>query len=746
MDYCGIIAFAFAFATSASHGHFVSVYSQKILNPKGYNVSFEMSNETHLGIRGIFNPESIAVVGATPKEGKIGNTLLKNISSFRGKAKEKARVRIYAVNPKYDEIFDVKCYPSVSQIEEAVELVVVAVPAVSVPEVLEQCGKKGIKNVVVISAGFKEAGREGAMLESELIRISDKYGLNLVGPNCLGIINTHVGLNATFGKTTPAGGNVAFLSQSGAFALAVIDWAKTANVGFSKVVSLGNKAVLDECDFIEYLAEDDETGVITMYLEDVRDGRRFMDVVRRITRTKPVVVMKSGRTEAGAKAASSHTGSIAGSSEAFSTAFQQAGVVEVNSINDLFDFSLTLSRIRDIKGGIAIVTNSGGPGVMAADAIEESGLELAAFDRETIEKLRELHVANFYNPVDVIGDADSDKFGTALGIVTADENVGAIIAILSPTAPIKFEKAGDYVLDLNAKKPIIPVFMGGETVMQPVERFKNRGITNYFDPVRAVKALYAVAKYSASREKASAPPPRFKVDRKAIEKLMEIREREESKLGIGVEGFKVLEAYGIPVPSYGKAESAEEALEIADRIGYPVSMKIVSPDIVHKTDVGCVKLNVGREAVKEAFFEILHRAEKYTSAGRIDGILVQQMVGGGKEVIVGMKRDTHFGPLIMFGLGGIYVEVFKDLSFRIAPLSKDDAMEMIKSVKAYRLLRGVRGEQMSDIESLVNVLLRFSQLCMDFPEILEADLNPVKVFEQGKGCCAIDLKMAIGKK
>ena len=691
-----------------------------------------------------FNPESIVVVGATPKGGKVGNTIFKNIISFQGKAK--ASVRISAVNPKYEKILDAKCYPSVLQIEEGVNLAVIAVPAISVPEVLEQCGGKGIKNVVVISAGFKEAGREGAVLESELVRISDKYDLSVVGPNCSGIINTHAGLNATFGKATPPKGNIAFLSQSGAFALAVIDWSKAANVGFSKVVSLGNKAVLDECNFIEYLATDDETAVITMYLEDIREGRRFMDVVRHVTKTKPVVVLKSGRTEAGAKAASSHTGSIAGSSEAFSTAFQQAGVVEVNSIEDLFDFSLTLLRIRDVKGGIAIVTNSGGPGVMAADAIEEYGLELAPFDRETMEKLRDLHVANFYNPVDVMGDADSEKFKNALGIVSADENVGAIIAILSPTAPIEFDKAGDYVLELNDKKPIIPVFMGGETVMQPLERFKKHGITNYFDPVRAVKALCAVDKYSESREKVSAPQHYFKVDRKAIEKLIELRERKEAKMGIGVEGFKVLEAYGIPAPSYGKAETAEEALEIADRIGYPVSMKIVSPDIVHKTDVGCVKLNVRREEVKETFFVIMHRAEKYTSARRIEGILVQQMIEGGKEVIVGMKRDMHFGPLIMFGLGGIYVEVFKDVSFRIAPLSKDDAIEMIKSVKAYRILRGVRGEPMSDIDSLVDVLLRFSQISMDFPEILEADLNPIKVFEHGKGCYAIDFKMIMGER
>lgn len=696
----------------------------------------------------VFNPESIAVVGATPKEGKVGNTLLKNIIVFKDEAKVKSRksVRIYAVNPNYENILGITCYPAIIQIEDRVDLAVVAVPAVSVPEVLEQCGEKGIKNVVVISAGFKEAGREGAVLESELVRISEKYSLNLIGPNSLGIINTHANLNATFGKATPAQGKIAFLSQSGAFALAVIDWAIMANVGFSKLVSLGNKAVLDECDFIEYLAMDDETEVVTMYLEDVRDGRRFMDVVSDISRTKPVVVMKSGKTEAGAKAASSHTGSIAGSVEAFKTAFHQAGVIEANSIEDLFDFSLTLSRIRGVKGGIAIVTNSGGPGVMAADALDELGLGLASFNRETIEKLRALHIANFYNPVDLKGDADSEKFGNALGIVAIDAGVGAIIAILSPTAPIDFDKATDYVLELNDKKPIIPVFMGGETVTETIERFRKHGIRNYFDPVRAVRALYTVKEYSERKERVYAPPLYFKVDRNAIERVMELREREEARIGIGLGGFKILEAYGIPVPLYGEAKTAEEALEIADRIGYPVAMKIVSPDIVHKTDIGCVKLSVGREVVKETFFEIVRRAEKYTSARRIEGVLVQQMIEGGKEVIVGMKRDTHFGPLIMFGLGGIYVEVFKDVSFGIAPLSEDDALEMIKNVKAYRILRGVRGEPMSDIDSLVDVLLRVSQLSTEYPEILEADLNPIKVFENGKGCCVIDLKMVIGKE
>ena len=673
----------------------------------------------------LFNPRTVAVVGATPKEGKVGNTILKNLL-----ASGTGLLSIYAVNPRYDRIQGLKCYPSLSEIQGDIDLAVIAIPAEGVPNVLEQCAERGVENVVVISAGFKEVGREGAVLESELIKIAKEHKLNIVGPNCLGIINTHANLNATFGKTVPDKGSIAFLSQSGAFALAVIDWAKVARVGFSKIVSLGNKAVLDECHFLEYLDKDPDTAVVAMYLEDVSEGSRFMRVVRKVSRTKPVVVMKSGMTEAGAKAASSHTGSIAGSVEAYRAAFAQAGIVEATSIQELFDFSLTLSRIQRIKGGIAIVTNSGGPGVMAADAIEESGLELTAFERETMEKLHPLQLANSYNPIDVRGDATTDKFGTALSIVAEDGYVGAIIAILSPTAPIEFDKAGNYVMAINAKKPVIPVFMGGETVMSAVEELKKHGIANYFDPVRAVKSLKAVKDYEERQKRVFEPPPHFNVD------TGQIREQLRHKLG-----FELLKAYGIPIPAYGKAETADEALDIADKIGYPVAMKILSPDIIHKTDVGCVKLNVNREAVKESFFEIMRRGEKLTTARRIEGVLVQQMIAGGKEVIIGMKRDRHFGPLLMFGLGGIYVEVFRDVSFRIAPLSMSDAKEMIKNVRAYRILHGVRGEPMSDIDSLVNVLLRFSQLCVEFPDILEADLNPIKVFEYGKGCYVVDFKM-----
>ena len=694
-----------------------------------------------------FNPGSIALIGATPNTGKIGHTFLKNLLLFTTVEVDAARVKkLYAVNPKYEEILGIPCYPSVTQIPGRVDLAIIAIPAERVPAVLAECGKAGITHVIVISAGFKETGRDGAILEAELVRLSAQYSLQVIGPNCLGIISTQAGLNATFGRVMPAPGRIAFLSQSGAFILAVIGWAVQAGVGFSKVVSLGNKAVLDESAFIEYLAADDATNVIALYLEDVRDGRRFMEVVRAATRSKPVVVMKSGKTEAGAKAASSHTGSLAGSVEAYRTAFRQAGMVEANSIEELFDFSQILSRVSRINGGLAIVTNSGGPGVMAADALEEFGLTLAALKRETVESLRTLELANFYNPIDIRGDADSEKFGRALEIVAADEGVGALIAILSPTAPIDFEKAGEYVLTVNATKPVIPVFMGGDTVGEAVNRLKQHGIANYFDPVRAIRAFSAVRAYSEGRAKIHAAPPRFHVETGVKEQMLVLQEHADARMGLGSGGFKILEAYGIPVVPYGKAATADEALAIADRIGYPVALKVLSPDIMHKTDVGGVKLGVQRGAVIDTFFELLQLAERYTSARRLEGVLVQQMVEGGREVIVGMKQDPHFGPLLMFGLGGLYVEVFKDVSFGLAPLSEDEAREMIKSVKAYRILRGTRGEPMSDVDSLVDVLLRFSQLCIETPELLEVDLNPVRVFERGKGCTVIDVKMVAGAK
>ncbi len=672
---------------------------------------------------GLFNPKVVAVIGATPKEGKVGNILLKNLKNFRG--------RVYAVNPKYDKILGFECYPSVEEIPDEVDLAVVAVPAKVVPEVLESCGRKGVKNVVVISAGFKEAGNYA--LERKVAEICRRYGINMVGPNCLGIINTHNDLNATFGGVMPPKGDIAFLSQSGAFILAVLDWAKANNVGFSKIVSLGNKAVLDEADFMRFLAEDEETSVVMIYMEGVNDGRKFMEVAREVSKVKPVIAMKSGKTEAGTKAASSHTGSLAGSFVAYRTAFKQCGVVEAESIEDLFEFSLVLRRIRRVNGGVAVVTNSGGPGVMASDAIEEFGLRMARFESETIEKLREFlpPMANVYNPVDVLGDADAERFGKALKIVEKDKNVGAIIAILTPTAQIDFSKASEFVLSVD--KPVITCFMGGESVRRAVDVLKRHGVVNFLDPVKAVKSLKAAMDYGRMVERLEAP-------KEVIDVKADVRPLLRGKRVLTAESFEVLKAYGIPVPPYGIAKTAEEALKIADRIGYPIAMKVVSPDILHKTDVGCVKLNVKREEVISTFFELVKRAEDYLKAD-VEGVLVQKMMPEGREVIVGMKRDPQFGPLLMFGMGGIYVEVFEDVSFRIAPIGREEALEMVKEVKAYRILKGVRGERPSDINAIVDVILRVAKLSVDCEEIVEMDLNPVFVYE--RGCCVVDAKMVL---
>ncbi|AEA48012.1 acetate--CoA ligase family protein [Archaeoglobus veneficus] len=651
----------------------------------------------------LFEPRSVAVVGATPKEGKVGNAILKNLKKFRGK--------VYAVNPSYSEILGFPCYPSLLDAPD-VDLAVIAIPAASVLEVVEQCGKKGVKNVVVISAGFEEAGREGAKLEARLVEICRKYGIKLVGPNCLGIINCHNGLNATFSSSTPKPGNIAFLSQSGAFVLAVIEYFNAVGLGFSKIVSLGNKAVLDESDFMEMLADDRHTDVIMLYLEGIENGRKFMEVARKLSKVKPVIALKSGKTDAGARAASSHTGSIAGSYEACAAAFRQSGVINASSSEELFDFARLLAKYQDVDGDVAIVTNSGGPGVMAADAVEEANLRLASFSKETIDSLKSTlpPEANFYNPVDVLGDADAERFIRALECVAADEQVGSIIAILAPTARIDFEKASLF----RTEKPVVTCFMGWSR-------------SDFFDPVRAVKALSALYRYVRIKERKERSGRTYEFDIEAIRKAMEKRMP-----------FEILKACGIPAPRYGVVRTADEAVKIADSIGYPVAMKVLSPEIVHKTDVGCVKLDVEREEVRRAFIEIVTRAEMLGDV-RIDGVLIQQMIKGGKEVIVGMKRDPSFGPMLMFGLGGIYVEVFRDVTFRIAPVTENDAYEMIREVKSYRLLRGVRGEKPCDIDSIADVILKMSQLSIEIPQIMEMEINPLKVFEDG--CYALDFKI-----
>ncbi len=681
-------------------------------------------------MQSFFYPSSIALVGASAEKGKVGNVILRNLKNFKG--------RIYAVNPKYSEIEGIECYPSILSLPEIVDLAIIAIPARFVASAVEECGLKGIRNVIVISGGFREVGIEGAKLEEDLIRIANKFRINLLGPNCLGMINTEIDLNATFSVISPKFGDIAFLSQSGAFILAVILWAQKTKFGFSKIVSLGNKAVLTESDFLNYLAEDSATNVIMLYLEGIQDGRRFMETARRVAKQKPVVVMKAGKTESGAKAASSHTGSLAGSYEVYKAAFLQSGIIIAETVEELFDFALALSKNRK-TGGIAIITNSGGPGVMASDAVEIHGLKLAQFASETIEALKKFlpSSANFYNPVDILGDADTERFSKALEVISKDNEVGTILAILAPTAQVDFNKAVEKVL--SVEKPVFCCFMGIDEISEEI-LIKNR-IPNFFDPTRAVKAISAVDRYSkfdfSKRE-----IKKFEVNKKEADSIFEEFMKSGSRF-VGVEGMKLLECYGINTARWGIARNADEAEKIAENIGYPVAMKIVSPDVIHKSDVGAIKLDVQKGEVRSSFYEIISNVENYMPEARIEGILVQQMVKGGREVILGMKKDPQFGIVIMFGLGGIYVEVFKDVAFRIAPLSFEDALDMIKSIKSFALLKGIRGEKMYDINSLAETIVRFTQLSMDYP-IAEMEINPLKVFE--KGCVAVDFRMLVEVK
>ncbi len=476
-------------------------------------------------------------------------------------------------------------------------------------------------------------------------------------------------------------------------------------------------------------------------MEGVSDGRKFIKVAKRVAKRKPIIVLKAGKSQSGAKAASSHTGSLAGSYEAYRTAFRQSGVIEANSVEELFDFAMLLLKYKK-AGNLAILTNSGGPGVMAADACDQFGIPLAKFEFETIRKLREFLPAesNVYNPVDILGDADVGRFSRALQVLSEDRNVEMILAILTPTAQMDFVKAAECVKGND----VVCCFMGGESVDEAEKMLRASGIPNFFDPVRAVKAISVLRRYSEiSAEREVEEDVKIDVDydkaRKVLSKLIAAGNRV-----VGAEGLPLLEAYGIKVAPYGIARTYKEAEEIADRIGYPVVLKVVSPDIVHKSDVGGVKLNVERDYLEKAFFEILSNVEGRMPKARIDGVLVQKMVSGGKELIVGMKRDPQFGPLIMFGMGGVYVEVLKDVSFRIAPITRKEAYEMVKEVKAYHILRGLRGEKPVDIDAIVDLLLRVSKLSVDHPEVLEMDLNPVKVFE--KGYLVVDFRMVLGKE
>lgn len=692
-----------------------------------------------------FNPRSVAVVGASKEEGKLGHGLLNNVIKYGFKGD------IYPINPKADEILGLKAYPTVLDVPGPIDLAVIVVPAPFVNGVLEQCGQKGVKGAIVITAGFRETGPEGAKLERELTRTINKYGMRMIGPNCLGIIDTTSSLNASFAQGMAEPGKIAFTSQSGALCTAILDWSKGEGVGFSHFVSIGNKADVEEMDLLQAWRDDPNTSVVIIYLEAISHGQRFMEIARGVTAKKPVIVFKSGTTSAGSRAASSHTGSLAGSDNAYEAAFRQSGIVRARTLQQLFDFSSAFAYQPAIKGNrIAIITNAGGPGIIATDLAEKAGLAMPGLKPETVEYLRANlpPTASVYNPVDIIGDARADRYRVALSAVLKDDNIDGAIVLLVPTLQIldNIDEAARIVVEeaKGVSKPVLTSFMGDEAVAGAVRILNENKIPNYRYPERAVEAMQAMLNYRHWLDR----PPRL------IEEVPVNREQaldvfrkayQEGRRNLSeIESREVISAYGIALPKLQLAKTAEEAMTLADSMGYPVVMKIASPDILHKTDIGGVKVGLQDAGeVRDAFDLISFRARRYMPEADIWGVTVQEMAPKGREVIVGMTRDPQFGPLILFGLGGVYVEAIKDVAFRVAPMSRLEAQEMVTEIRSYPLLKGVRGEPPADMKAVVDNILRISQLVTDFPYLLELDINPLFVYPEGRGAIAVDARMIL---
>jgi len=697
-------------------------------------------------LEAFFKPRNIAVIGASREPEKVGHRVFRNLvdSGFEG--------GLYPVNPRAEEILGLKCYRSATDIPGDVDLAVIVVPAKIVPEAAKECGVKGVKGIVVISAGFSETGREGVLLERELLSICHEHNMRVQGPNCLGIISTQCRMNASFAGATPHSGNVAFVSQSGALGSTIMNWALQNNVGFTSFVSLGNEADLNAADFLEALAEDEQTRAIGLYIEGVKEGHRFLEVAGNVTAKKPVIALKAGTTDVGARAVSSHTGSLAGSNTAFSAAFMKTGVLRVDSLEEMFDLVLAFEGQPIPKGkSVLIITNGGGPGILAADACEKNGLDLPLLEYETAEGLRRAlpSHASVNNPVDLLGDADEGRYRLALKAGLKSPNVDAIMVILTPQAVTPVEKVAKVVAETNRSwdKPVIAAFMGLGDDCAAIRDLLKNNVPNYEFPESAAYVLKRMYDYSLVLGSSREEPPEFLDANESEVRRTLSRAREEDRLNLTVEeSFQIAQACGISIPRAAVARSRKESGEIADSLGYPVVMKIVSPEILHKTDFGGVVLNVGtREEAERNYDAIMRKTRLTMPQARVSGVLVQKMAPQGKEVIVGAVRDLQFGPLLMFGLGGIYVSFLRDVSYRLSPLTRSEAREMIEETKAYTLLRGVRGEPASDIESIINVNLRVSQIMSRFGEIVEMEINPLFVYEEKKGCVAVDIRVTISE-
>jgi acetyltransferase len=697
----------------------------------------------------IFAPRSVAVIGASTIPGKVGHDLFENIldGHFQG--------TLYPVNPKADAILCVKAYPSVLAVPDPVDLAMIILPPTAALKTIDECITKKVKGVVIVSAGFKEVGGDGKQIEEKIAQRCKKAGIPLVGPNCLGVINPKekVRLNASFSARMPRTGNISFISQSGALCTAVLDFASDMGVGFSKFISTGNKADVDELDLLRYLHKDKDTDVIMMYIEELKRGdQEFIDTVREITSGRnptPILAIKSGRTGAGAAAASSHTGSIAGSEGVYNAIFAETGIIRVESVNELFDYAGAFAAKKFPRGKrIAIVTNAGGPGIVATDMTEVSGLELAKFSSETTDSLAS-HLpptANIHNPVDIIGDADPERYQNALNAVINDEQTDSALVILTPQSMTNAIKVARVISKIARRtpKPVVCAFMGVIDVSEGVKHLQENHIPVFRFPENAAKAIGALYRSEQWVHRQHLAQFKFSHDKKRAREIIDTC-RKNGQTYIGeLEGNAILECYGFTVLPTLLAENADQAVKIAADIGYPVVMKIVSPQIIHKSEADGVRVGLETEdAVRRAFDAIVNNARSYDPQAKIRGVLVQKLAPSGEEIILGVNRYPGFGHLIMFGLGGIFVELFKDVVFRLAPIGRNNAVRMIKSIRSFPMLDGFRGKSKRDIAALQKMLVSLSDMVMDNPEIVELDINPLIVHEEGKGATVADLRIIV---
>ncbi len=699
-------------------------------------------------LRPFFRPTGIALIGASQHPEKLSFGILQNLLhpeyGFPGP--------VYPVNPRASEILGKTCYPDISQVPDPVELAIIIVPAPYVAATMEACGRRGVKAVIVITGGFREAGPDGKTLEDRLVAIAKQYDMRLMGPNGIGVIDTNTPLNTTFVKGMPLPGKIAFLSQSGALCGGVIDWSKQRGIGFSVFLSVGNEADVTESDLLPYLQDDPGSTVITLYIEEIHNPRRFLQVAEEVAAQKPVLALKSGRTASGQRATASHTGALASNDAAYQALFRQTGIVQVDTLDELFDSALLLTAHQTLAGrNIAIITNAGGPGALAADALERHGLHLAVSAPETIAALQP-HLpaaAALTAPIDMLGGAFPEHYGLAVKAVLQDHSTDGILVIHVPQAVVDAREVSREIIDavqaVPADKPVVACFLGGDAVTEAAQRTLAAGIPTFTFPSAAAAALGTLYRWHNRPPVDNVPPESVaEADRQCAAAIVQQALAEKRTALSAAESEAILHAYGIPTPGSALAKRADEAVARAKAFGYPVVLKLQSPDILHKSDVGGVKVGVADDqAVREAFAGIIANARATKPRARIDGVLVQEMVSGGQEVIVGGTRDPHFGPLLMFGVGGVLVELLGQVTFRLAPLSSAEAGRMIDDTAAAKLLAGLRGAPPADRDALRQTIVRVGQLLADIPQIAELDLNPLLVLPASRGVRAVDPRIIL---